>query len=98
MYSLLDQKEDAEKAFIKYRRRCPKTFPERGYLDDLMIGAKTEARKKQTEERLNTPPKDSKKKKKPRKPLQQPHIQAAFSDNPAEEDVDAQFAEDEDEE
>ncbi|KAG0605351.1 hypothetical protein M758_9G051300 [Ceratodon purpureus] len=79
VYSLLNQKNDAEKAFLKYRRRCPKTFPERGYLDDLMIGAKTEARKQQTEERLK--PANQKGKKKP-KPLQQPNVQAAFSENP----------------
>lgn len=78
VYSLLNQKKDAEKAFLKYRRRCPKTFPERGYLDDLMIGAKTEARKLQIEERL----KPAKKRKKKSKPLQQPNIQTAFSENP----------------
>jgi hypothetical protein len=82
VFSLLDQKEEAENAFLKYRRRCPKTFPERGYLDDLMIGAKTEARKQQTKERLQAP-KEGKKKA---KPLQQPSIQTAFSENPAEED------------
>lgn len=75
VYSLLNQKEDAEKAFLKYRRRCPKTFPERGYLDDLMIGAKTEARKIQAGER--TQPKG---KKKP-KPLQQPNIVTAVAEN-----------------
>lgn len=83
VFSLLDEKEEAEKAFLKYRRRCPKTFPERGYLDDLMIGAKTEARKQQTKERLQAPPKEGKKKL---KPLQQPSIQTAVSENPAEED------------
>lgn len=74
MYSLLDQKKDAERAFLKYRRRCPKTFPERGYLDDLMIGAKTEAKKSQTGEKL----KPAKKGKR----LQQPNIDTAFSENP----------------
>lgn len=80
MYSLLDQKAAADKAFRKYRRRCPKSFPERGYLDDLMIGAKTEARKIQAGEKLQT-----KGKKKP-KPLQQPNINA---------DVDEKFDENE---
>lgn len=51
VYSLLEQKEDADRAFMKYRRRRPQTFGERGYLDDLMIGAKTEARKIDLEER-----------------------------------------------
>lgn len=83
VYSLLDQKKDAERAFLKYRRRCPKTFPERGYLDELMICAKTEARKLQTEERLQP----AKKGRKKSKPLQQPNIDTAFSENPdGEED------------
>lgn len=75
VYSLLNQKQDAERAFLKYRRRCPKSFPERGYLDDLMIGAKTEARKIQAGERLQP---EGKKKS---KPLQQPNISTAVDED-----------------
>lgn len=74
VYTLLDQKAEAERAFRKYRRRCPKSFPERGYLDDLMIGAKTEARKIQVGERLQ--PKGKKKSK----PLKQPNVMTAVAE------------------
>lgn len=75
VYTLLDQKAEAERAFLKYRRRCPKSFPERGYLDDLMIGAKTEARKIQVGERMQ--PKGKKKSK----PLKQPNVVTAVAEN-----------------
>lgn len=86
VYSLLDQKEDADRAFMKYRRRRPQTFGERGYLDDLMIGAKTEARKIDLEERYKQKEKiEAGKRKKSSKPLKQPDIETAVNPAMAEE-------------
>lgn len=82
IYSLLEDKVKADTAFLKYRRRCPKTFPERGYLDDLMIGAKTEARKALIVEKLKPP-----KGKKQPKPLRQPIIETGVTQNPMSEEL-----------
>lgn len=43
IYSLLDKKQDAEEQFQIYQALVPEEFPERGFLDDVVLSAKTEA-------------------------------------------------------
>ncbi|CAN6442256.1 unnamed protein product [Victoria cruziana] len=44
IYSLLDMKEQAEEQFNNYQTLVPHEFPQRGFLDEVMISAKTEPR------------------------------------------------------
>ncbi|KAH9561300.1 hypothetical protein CY35_05G015000 [Sphagnum magellanicum] len=67
VYSILGKTEEAEKQFSKYRQLCPNTFPNRGYLDDLLLNAKTMARK--IESRKGKKPAPG---KRPMKPMRQP--------------------------
>ncbi|CAM6025922.1 unnamed protein product [Sphagnum balticum] len=67
VYSILGKTEEAEKQFSKYRQLCPNTFPNRGYLDDLLLNAKTMARR--IESRKGKKPAPG---KRPMKPMRQP--------------------------
>ncbi|KAJ7297042.1 hypothetical protein O6H91_04G009000 [Diphasiastrum complanatum] len=51
VYSILGKTEEAENYFRRYHELCPSNFPNRGYLDELMLKAKTEARKFQEHQR-----------------------------------------------
>ncbi|KAK9111159.1 hypothetical protein Scep_018678 [Stephania cephalantha] len=42
VYSLLDRKKEAEEQFEIYRSLVPDEFPQRGFLDDVMLAAKSE--------------------------------------------------------
>ncbi|KAK1371627.1 protein SLOW GREEN 1, chloroplastic [Heracleum sosnowskyi] len=44
VYSLLDKKKEAEEQFEIYRSLVPEEFPQRGFLDDVVVAAKTESR------------------------------------------------------
>lgn len=44
IYSLMDKKEEAEEQFETYRSLVPEEFPNRGFLDDLVLEAKTTSR------------------------------------------------------
>lgn len=44
VYSLLDKKKEAEEQFATYRSLVPNEFPQRGFLDDVVLAAKTESR------------------------------------------------------
>lgn len=44
IYSLLDKKKEAEEQFETYRSLVPQEFPQRGFLDDVVLAAKTESR------------------------------------------------------
>lgn len=44
IYSLMDKKKDAEEQFETYRRLVPEEFPQRGFLDDVVLAAKKESR------------------------------------------------------
>lgn len=50
IYSLLDKPEEAEEQFSTYRSLLPDEFPERGFLDDVVLAAKTEIRQKRKNE------------------------------------------------
>ncbi|KAJ7956929.1 Protein SLOW GREEN 1 chloroplastic [Quillaja saponaria] len=41
IYSLLDKKTEAEEQFETYRALAPEEFPQRGFLDDVVLTAKT---------------------------------------------------------
>ncbi|XP_050204893.1 protein SLOW GREEN 1, chloroplastic [Mercurialis annua] len=44
IYSLLDRKKEASEQFETYRSLVPEEFPQRGFLDDVVLTAKTESR------------------------------------------------------
>ncbi|XP_058111037.1 protein SLOW GREEN 1, chloroplastic [Magnolia sinica] len=44
IYSLLDKKKEADEQFETYRSLVPHEFPQRGFLDDVIMAAKTESR------------------------------------------------------
>lgn len=44
IYSLLDKKKEADEQFETYRSLVPNEFPQRRFLDDVMLAAKTESR------------------------------------------------------
>ncbi|XP_024978590.1 protein SLOW GREEN 1, chloroplastic [Cynara cardunculus var. scolymus] len=50
IYSLLDRKDEAEEQFSTYQSLLPDEFPERGFLDDVVLAAKTEIRQKRKNE------------------------------------------------
>lgn len=46
VYSLLDKQKEAEEKFEIYRSLVPEEFPQRGFLDDVVLAAKTESKQK----------------------------------------------------
>ncbi|XP_059431707.1 uncharacterized protein LOC132165240 isoform X3 [Corylus avellana] len=44
IYSLLDKQKEAAEQFETYRAVVPKEFPQRGFLDDVVLAAKTQSR------------------------------------------------------
>lgn len=46
IYSLLDKKKEADGQFETYRALAPKEFPQRGFLDDVVLAAKTQSRER----------------------------------------------------
>ncbi|KAL6550178.1 hypothetical protein OROMI_020666 [Orobanche minor] len=44
VYSLLDEKQKAQEYFEIYQSLVPKEFPQRGFLDDVVLAAKTESK------------------------------------------------------
>ncbi|KAI3451066.1 hypothetical protein Pfo_007731 [Paulownia fortunei] len=53
VYSLLDKRKEAEENFEIYRSLVPEEFPQRGFLDHVVLAAKTES-KQQLEKELQT--------------------------------------------
>lgn len=45
-YSLLDKKAEAEESFDMYKSLLPNEFPQKEFLDDVVLSAKTESRGK----------------------------------------------------
>lgn len=45
IYSLLDKKKEAAEQFEIYQSLVPEEFPQRGFLDDVVLEAKTKSRK-----------------------------------------------------
>lgn len=41
IYSLLDKKKEAQEQFETYRSLVPEEFPQRGFLDDVVLAAKS---------------------------------------------------------
>ncbi|XP_010263841.1 PREDICTED: protein SLOW GREEN 1, chloroplastic [Nelumbo nucifera] len=50
IYSLLGKKKEADEQFETYRSLVPQEFPQRGFLDDVVLAAKTEPRERLEEE------------------------------------------------
>lgn len=46
IYSLLDKKKEAQEQFEIYRSLVPDEFPQRGFLDDVVLAAKTKSRER----------------------------------------------------
>ncbi|KAH6810366.1 hypothetical protein C2S51_024128 [Perilla frutescens var. frutescens] len=46
VYSLLDKKKEADENFEIYHSLVPEEFPQRGFLDDVVLAAKTESKQK----------------------------------------------------
>ncbi|KAK9272149.1 hypothetical protein L1049_002520 [Liquidambar formosana] len=46
IYSLLDKKKEAEEQFETYRSLVPEEFPQRGFLNDVVLAAKTNSRER----------------------------------------------------
>ncbi|KAI3767731.1 hypothetical protein L2E82_18098 [Cichorium intybus] len=46
VYSLLDRQKEAEEQFLTYQSLLPDEFPQRGFLDDVVLAAKNEIRQK----------------------------------------------------
>lgn len=46
VYSLLDKRKEADANFEIYRSLVPEEFPQRGFLDDVVLAAKTESKQK----------------------------------------------------
>eukprot|EP00249_Psilotum_nudum_P022166 c28400_g1_i1 orf=217-1821(+) len=69
VYSILGKTGEADKRFKKYRQLCPKDFPNRKFLDELMLKAKNEGHKtsnlKKLFERTSKDGKDPKSLKQP---------------------------------
>ncbi|KAM3359809.1 hypothetical protein BC332_30511 [Capsicum chinense] len=53
VYSLLDKKKEADEQFEIYRTLVPEEFPQRGFLDDVVLAAKTETREQLAKEFKN---------------------------------------------
>ena len=43
MYALLDRKEDADKQFDIYRSLVPDEFPDKSFINDVILAAKMES-------------------------------------------------------
>ncbi|KAK1432385.1 hypothetical protein QVD17_09281 [Tagetes erecta] len=52
IYSLLDKKEEAEEQFLTYQSLLPDEFPQRGFLEDVVLAAKTEIRQQHKKKQL----------------------------------------------
>ncbi|KAI3784304.1 hypothetical protein L1987_43402 [Smallanthus sonchifolius] len=52
IYSLLDKKKEAEEQFLTYQNLLPDEFPQRGFLEDVVLAAKTEIRQKHKNKEL----------------------------------------------
>ncbi|CAO2828240.1 unnamed protein product [Amaranthus hypochondriacus] len=52
IYSLLDKRKEADEQFEIYRSLVPEEFPQRGFLEDVVLAAKTESRE-QLEKEFN---------------------------------------------
>jgi len=50
IYSLLEKKKEAAEQFETYHAFVPKEFPQSGFLDDVVLAAKTQSRKRFQEE------------------------------------------------
>lgn len=50
IYSLMDKKEEAAEHFETYRALVPEEFPQRGFLDDVVLAAKTKSREQLQDE------------------------------------------------
>ncbi|KAL5714731.1 hypothetical protein ACHQM5_016651 [Ranunculus cassubicifolius] len=50
IYSLMDRKKEAEEQFETYRSLVPQEFPQRGFLDDVVLSARTESREQLAKE------------------------------------------------
>ncbi|KAL6952991.1 hypothetical protein U1Q18_040904 [Sarracenia purpurea var. burkii] len=50
IYSLLDKKKEAEEQFETYRSLVSEEFPQRGFLDDVVLAAKTSSRQQLDDE------------------------------------------------
>ncbi|XP_021602252.1 protein SLOW GREEN 1, chloroplastic isoform X2 [Manihot esculenta] len=50
IYSLLDRKNEAAERFETYKSLVPEEFPQRGFLDDVVLAAKTESQEQFQEE------------------------------------------------
>ncbi|KAL0282310.1 UNVERIFIED_CONTAM: protein SLOW GREEN 1, chloroplastic [Sesamum angustifolium] len=46
VYSLLDKRKEADANFEIYQSLVPEEFPQRGFLDDVVLAAKTESKQK----------------------------------------------------
>ncbi|ONK66440.1 uncharacterized protein A4U43_C06F8060 [Asparagus officinalis] len=46
VYSLLDKKNEADEQFEIYRSLIPEEYPQRGFINDVILAAKTESREK----------------------------------------------------
>ncbi|KAL3681983.1 hypothetical protein R1sor_000005 [Riccia sorocarpa] len=75
VYSIIGEEAEAENQFKRYRKLCPKDFPHRGFLDELMLQAKSESRK--LNERLKKEEELKAKGKKIPKPMRQPLASSA---------------------
>lgn len=64
--------KEADQFFRRYRALCPQDFPNRGYLDELMLQAKTESRK--LKDRKEKELDDKAKGVKPVKQMRQPGV------------------------
>ncbi|KAG8363756.1 hypothetical protein BUALT_Bualt19G0055400 [Buddleja alternifolia] len=53
VYSLLEKSKEAEESFAIYRSLVPEEFPQRGFLDDVVLAAKSES-KQQLEKELQS--------------------------------------------
>ncbi|CAM6119366.1 unnamed protein product [Calypogeia fissa] len=70
VYSIIGEEAEAEKYFRRYRKLCPKDLQQRGFLDELMLRAKTES--KELHERVEKEEQLKKKGKKVPKAMRQP--------------------------
>lgn len=70
VYSIIGEQAEAEKYFRRYRKLCPKDLQERGFLDELMLTAKSESQ--ELSKRMKTEEELKKKGKKKPKLMQQP--------------------------
>lgn len=50
---MLDKKQEAEEQFMTYQSLVPEEYPQRNFLDDVVITAKAESREKLKEEVQN---------------------------------------------